>query len=103
VDCSPVQARPRRATGARTPVIFRPEHVERLLGFADQLSDAYGGELRAPTYRTIFAVLYTLGFRVGEIERHAHRITRRNLRERAGLLSDHVISHAALAATQNVY
>lgn len=66
VHRSPVEARPRRATGGRTPVILGPDQVTRLLGLAGQLSDAYGGELRGPTYRTIFAVLYALGLRVGE-------------------------------------
>ena len=61
VDRSPVQARPRRASRLRIPVILEPEHVRRLLEFAGQLSDAYGGELRGPTYRTIFATLYALG------------------------------------------
>jgi site-specific recombinase XerD len=66
IDRSPVQARPRRASRLRTPVILLPEHVSRLLDLAGRLSDAYGGELRGPTYRTIFAVLYALGLRVGE-------------------------------------
>jgi integrase len=67
LDRSPVQARPRRGSSARTPVILGPEHVERLLLLAGQLSDKYGGELRGPTFRTIFAVLYALGLRVGEV------------------------------------
>src|SRR5262245_54580355 len=67
LDRSPVQARPRRATGGRTPVILRPDQVTRLLGLAGQLSDANGGELRGPTFRTIFAVLYALGLRVSEV------------------------------------
>jgi site-specific recombinase XerD len=66
VDRSPVQARRRRAGRLRTPVILHPEQVERLLDLAGRLSDTYGGELRGPTYRTIFAVLYALGLRVGE-------------------------------------
>jgi site-specific recombinase XerD len=67
VDRSPVQARPRRANRFRIPVILDPEHVKRLLDQAGQLSDTYGGELRGPTYRTIFATLYALGLRVGEV------------------------------------
>jgi integrase len=47
-------------------VILRPEHAQRLLDLAGRLSDKYGGELRGPTYRTIFAVLYAVGLRVGE-------------------------------------
>src|SRR6185503_7344810 len=64
---SPVHTRPRRATSGRTPVILRPEQVARLLALAGQLSDANGGELRGPTFRTIFAVLYALGLRVSEV------------------------------------
>lgn len=67
VGRSPVQARPRRASRLRIPVILEPAHVKRLLEFAGQLSDAYGGSLRGPTYRTIFATLYALGLRVGEV------------------------------------
>ena len=67
LDRSPVHTRPRRATGGRTPVILRPDQVARLLGLAGQLSDANGGELRGPTFRTIFAVLYALGLRVSEV------------------------------------
>lgn len=67
VDRSPVQARPRRAVRVRIPVILEPEHVKRLLYHAGQLSDKYGGELRGQTYRTIFATLYALGLRVGEV------------------------------------
>ncbi|MHB8879162.1 MAG: tyrosine-type recombinase/integrase [Myxococcaceae bacterium] len=64
---SPVQARPRRASHTRTPIILYPEHAKRLLELAGELSDDYGGELRGPTYRAIFAVLYALGLRVGEV------------------------------------
>lgn len=66
LDRSPVHARARRATAGRAPVILGPDHVARLLGFASRLSDAYGGELRGPTFRTVFAMLYALGLRVGE-------------------------------------
>jgi integrase/recombinase XerD len=67
VDRSPVQARPRRAVRVRVPVILEPDHVKRLLDHAGQLSDKYGGELRGHTYRSIFATLYALGLRVGEV------------------------------------
>jgi site-specific recombinase XerD len=63
---SPVHARPRRAIGVRAPVILGPDQIARLLGLAGRLSDAHGGELRGPTFRTVFAVLYALGLRVGE-------------------------------------
>jgi len=66
VDRSPVLARRRRASRLRTPVILQPEHIRRLLDLAGGLSDTTCGELRGPTYRTVFAVLYALGLRVGE-------------------------------------
>lgn len=64
---SPVIARPRRGSKTRIPVIFKPEEVRRLLELTGSLSDKYGGKLRGPTYRTAFAVLYSLGLRVGEV------------------------------------
>jgi len=67
VPRSPVRARPRRAGRLRIPVILTPEHIKSLLDLAGQLSDRYGGDLRGPTYRTIFATLYALGLRVGEL------------------------------------
>ncbi len=64
---SPVRARRRRGGGVRTPVILHPVHIRRLLDLTAQLSDEFGGELRAKTYRTVFALLYALGLRVGEV------------------------------------
>lgn len=67
IDRSPMLARPRRAGSSRTPVILHPDHIKRLLDLSGQLSDLYGGELRGPTYRTTFALLYALGLRIGEV------------------------------------
>jgi len=63
---SPVCQRPRRDTSRRIPFIFAPEDARRLLACADTLPTKGGTLLRGPTYRTMFAVLYALGLRVGE-------------------------------------
>ena len=67
VDESPVRAEPRRQTSARIPFIFDPPMARRLLQSAKELPDNARAPFRGPTYRTIFAVLYGLGLRVGEV------------------------------------
>jgi site-specific recombinase XerD len=64
---SPVLCPLRRASSIRTPFIFAPESARRLLELAACLPDAAGVTLRGPTYHAIFAVLYSLGLRVGEV------------------------------------
>jgi site-specific recombinase XerD len=65
---SPVRTLLRRAGGVRrTPFIFAPEQARRLLDLAARLPDVPGVELRGRTYHAIFAVLYGLGLRVGEV------------------------------------
>lgn len=64
---TPVVCLPRRASVARTPFIFTPEAAGRLLALAAALPDVPGVALRGPTYRVIFALLYGLGLRVGEV------------------------------------
>ena len=66
---SPVQARPRRNPRQRVPFLFEPAQIERLLAAAANLRDAPGAYGRGRTYRTIFALMYSLGLRVGEISR----------------------------------
>lgn len=66
LDHSPVCQRPRRGTSPRIPFIFAPDEARRLLVCADKLPPKGGTLLRGPTYRTMFAVLYALGLRVGE-------------------------------------
>ncbi len=63
---SPVQARPKRNTGQRIPFIFDRLAARRLLEVASRLKDNPRAPMRGETYRTIFAVLYGLGLRVGE-------------------------------------
>ena len=66
---SPVRARPRRVTSHRIPFLFDQAAARRLLACARRIPDQGGATLRGVTYRTIFAVLYGLGLRVGEAAR----------------------------------
>ncbi|MFQ5973601.1 MAG: tyrosine-type recombinase/integrase [Alphaproteobacteria bacterium] len=66
---SPVRARPRRVTSERLPFLFDQAAARRLLDVASRLPDNGRAPLRGPTYRTIFALLYGLGLRVGEVAR----------------------------------
>jgi len=66
---SPLQACPRRATAQRIPYLFDAAHARRLLDLAGGLPDGPRARFRGPTYRTIFAMLYGLGLRVGEVSR----------------------------------
>jgi site-specific recombinase XerD len=66
---SPLRATPRRATAHRVPYLFDAAQARRLLEVAGSLPDTAGAPLRGLTYRTIFALLYGLGLRVGEVAR----------------------------------
>ena len=66
---SPVSATPRRETDCRIPFLFNPAQARRLLEVANHLPDRNGAPLRGTTYYTIFALLYGLGLRVGEVSR----------------------------------
>lgn len=66
---SPLLLRPRRLTGTRPPFIFDLEQARRLLAVAEALPDNNRGQQRGLVYRTIFALLYGLGLRVGEVAR----------------------------------
>jgi site-specific recombinase XerD len=69
VSRSPVQARPRRTTVSRLPFLFDPATARRLIDAAGALHDTRNTPRRGLTYRTIFALLYALGLRVGEVAR----------------------------------
>ena len=71
--CSPLQVRPRRSTQRQTPFLFEPAVIERLLAHAAKLRDRPHGWHRGPTYRMIFALMYGLGLRVGEVSRLCHK------------------------------
>jgi site-specific recombinase XerD len=66
---SPVQAKVRRETTRRIPFLFDQKTATRLLDLAARLEDNPRAPMRATTYRTIFAILYGLGLRVGEVTR----------------------------------
>jgi len=64
---SPVHTLPRRRSAERLPFIFDLPAARRLLELAAGLPDNPRAPMRGPTYRAIFAVLYGLGLRVGEV------------------------------------
>jgi site-specific recombinase XerD len=64
---TPVQSRPRRATYQRLPFIFDATSARRLLTVARTLPDKGGTLHRGRTYHALFAILYGLGLRVGEV------------------------------------
>jgi site-specific recombinase XerD len=67
VTDSPVRARSRRETSQRVPFIFDLPTARRLLEAARRLPDKPRALNRGTTYYTIFAILYGLGLRVGEV------------------------------------
>ncbi|MCP5070889.1 MAG: tyrosine-type recombinase/integrase [bacterium] len=69
IDSNPVMTRRRRQTASMLPFIFDTRQARRLLQLAGGLPDRPNAPLRGPTYRTIFALLYGLGLRVGEVTR----------------------------------
>jgi site-specific recombinase XerD len=68
-EYNPVRSRPRRQTGQRVPYLFDLEEAKRLLTVARSLPDRSRGRRRALVYEMVFALLYGLGLRVGEVAR----------------------------------
>ena len=66
---SPFHCKMRRATATRRPFLFNPEQARSLLDAALQLPSNPRAQNRGETYRLIFAILYGLGLRVGEVSR----------------------------------
>lgn len=66
---SPLQLKPRPATGVRPPFLFDHSQAQRLIEAAAQLPDNNRGRHRAVQYPVMFALLYGLGLRVGEVAR----------------------------------
>jgi site-specific recombinase XerD len=66
---SPVRTGARRETAQRIPFLFNAEQARRLLAAAALLPDRNNAPLRGHTYRTMFAMLYGLGLRAGEVSR----------------------------------
>lgn len=69
LSVSPVRATRRREGPRRRPFLFNVSQMRQLLDLARQLPDRNRGPRRGPTYYAIFAVLYGLGLRVGEVSR----------------------------------
>lgn len=66
---SPLRCRTRRVTSTRRPFLFDPDQARRLLEVAEQLPGNPRAQTRGETYKMIFALLYGLGLRVGEVSR----------------------------------
>ena len=66
---NPVKVEPRRETAKRIPYVFDLDDARRLLELARRLPDNSRGRNRALIYETVFAILYGLGLRVGEVVR----------------------------------
>ena len=69
VSACPLTTPARRTTAQRTPFIFNPEQARCLLQAAARLPSRPGAPDRGVIYRMIFALLYGLGLRVGEVSR----------------------------------
>jgi integrase len=66
---SPLRCETRRVTPPRRPFLFNVEQARRLLEVAEQLPSNPRAQTRGETYKMIFALLYGLGLRVGEVSR----------------------------------
>ena len=69
LPASPVRLRPRRETARRLPYLFDLDQARQLLALAASLPDRNKAPQRGPTYAAVFALLYGLGLRVGEVAR----------------------------------
>jgi len=70
---SPLRTQPKRTTPQRKPFLFDRTHARRLLEASVRLPDIPKFPLRGETYRMIFAMMYGLGLRVGEVSRLCHK------------------------------
>ena len=66
---SPLQLKPRRLSGVRPPFLFNHAQARRLLALAGRLHDNSRAGQRGIIYPMIFALLYGLGLRIGEVAR----------------------------------
>ena len=69
INRNPVVEQPKRETSKRLPYLFDLTMARRLLEVASGLPDTPKGPQRALVYETVFALLYGLGLRVGEVAR----------------------------------
>lgn len=66
---SPVRCETRRVTPTLRPFLFNPDQAHRLLEIAERLPSNPRAQNRGEIYKMIFALLYGLGLRVGEVSR----------------------------------
>ena len=66
---SPLRCESRRVTPPARPFLFSTDEARRLLELANALPSNPRAQNRGEVYRMIFAVLYGLGLRVGEVSR----------------------------------
>lgn len=69
IEQSPVRARPRRAGPRPMPFLFNRAQARLLLDVSRALPDRSGAPNRGRTYHLIFAMMYALGLRIGEVSR----------------------------------
>lgn len=69
IERSPVVSRRRRHGDGRLPFLFDLEQARVLIQTAGRMEDYRHTRLVGPTYRMVFALLYGLGLRVGEVRR----------------------------------
>jgi site-specific recombinase XerD len=69
LQTSPVQAKGRRETAHQLPFLFSTAVIRQLLARSRALPDNQRAPLRGATYEMIFALLASLGLRVGEVAR----------------------------------
>lgn len=69
IERSPVVSRKRRSGADRRPFLFDLEQARGLVQSAGRMQDYRSTRMLGPTYRMIFALLYGLGLRVGEVRR----------------------------------
>ena len=66
---SPLRCEARRVIPSQRPFLFNLDQARRLLEVAEQLPSNPRAQTRGYTYKMIFALLYGLGLRVGEVSR----------------------------------
>jgi site-specific recombinase XerD len=69
INSSPLKVHRKRETDNQIPYIFDLGQVRQLLAIASGLADSSSAPMRGATYQMIFALLYGLGLRVGEVSR----------------------------------
>ena len=69
IQRNPVAASPRPETGGRIPYLFDLDAAKQLLAVARSLPERSRARYRGLVYETIFALLYGLGLRIGEVVR----------------------------------